>query len=639
MASLATTAATVAAGTALSAYLRARLSLDHDLLFLRITSNTVFHLVRAVRSGRVNIFYVLESHALSPSTANRPFIWFEGKSHTYAQVHDTVLRYGHYLRTVHGVKEKEVVAMDFQNSDMFIFLWFGLWSIGATPAFINTHLSGKPLVHSLRTSTARLVLVDPRVEAEGGLTEEIKGEFEKEGVKFLVVDGDTEGEMRGTEAVRAPDEVRKVERYVDLAILIYTSGTTGLPKPAVVSWAKIYVASQMAAKGTEMTREDVMYLSMPLYHSSASCIGVSSALFTGATAAIGRRFSTKNFWSEIRASNSTAFLYVGETCRYLTVTPPEIDPITGANLDKAHKVRVAMGNGLRPDVWDRFKTRFGIDTVFEFYAATEGPVGAWNRSRNDLSRGAIGQYGLFSRAFFEKRSTIVALDRETDQPWRDPKTGLCRKAKTGETGELMAALPPDDIKARFQGYFNNTGATNSKIIRDVYKKGDAWFRTGDMVRWEGSGGGRLYFNDRIGDTYRWKSENVSTAEVAEIVGAHPLVLEANVYGVQLPNHDGRAGCVALAMDQPRPDGKVLASLAKHSSRGLPRFAVPLFLRVVKEVGLQKTGTNKQQKNVLRDEGVDPAKVGEDKLFWLKDGTYAPFGFKEWNQLQGGAVKL
>jgi acyl-CoA synthetase (AMP-forming)/AMP-acid ligase II len=378
---------------------------------------------------------------------------------------------------------------------------------------------------------------------------------------------------------------------------------------------------------------------MPLYHSSASCIGVSSALWVGGTISIGRKFSTTTFWKEIRDSDATAFLYVGETCRYLSVAPPEIDPVTGENLDRKHKVRVVIGNGLRPDVWDRFKERFGIDTIFEFYAATEGAIGAWNRSRNDLGKGAIGRYGLFARAFFEKRSTLVKLDHETDTPWRNPETGFCQRAKTGEVGELIVSLPSDDIESRFQGYFNNEGATNSKIMRDVFAKGDAWFRSGDVMRWDGVGDGRLYFHDRIGDTYRWKSENVSTAEVAQAVGTHPAILEANVYGVQLPHHDGRAGCAAVALTQPEPTAELLASLAQHAREGLPRFAVPLFLRVVRDVGVQKTGTNKQQKNGLRDHGVDPAGVGDDKLFWLKDNAYVPFGYKEWNQLQAGAVKL
>lgn len=248
------TLATLAAATATAAYLRARFSLDHDLLFARITGSTALNIVRAVRSSRLNAFYVLESHALSPSAASRPFLWFEGISYSYAQVYDSVLRYGHWLRSVHGVQKGEVVALDFQNSEMFVMLWFALWSVGATPAFINTHLSGAPLVHSLRVSTAQLVLVDPRVE----LGEEVKGEFP--GVRFLVVDEGVRGEMGAAEPVRCADGVRSVGKYVDLAILIYTSGTTGMPKPAVVSWAKIYVAAMMAAKGMELTKEDVMYL-------------------------------------------------------------------------------------------------------------------------------------------------------------------------------------------------------------------------------------------------------------------------------------------------------------------------------------------------------------------------------------------
>jgi len=266
-------------------------------------------------------------------------------------------------------------------------------------------------------------------------------------------------------------------------------------------------------------------------------------------------------------------------------------------------------------------------------------MGAWNRSRNSLSKGAIGRYGLFSRAFIEFRSTLVALDPETDQPWRDPATGFCRKAGRGETGEMIARLPSDDIESRFQGYYGNADATNSKIMRDVFSRGDAWFRSGDVMRWEGVGDGRLFFSDRIGDTYRWKSENVSTAEVANVLGTHPAVQEANVYGVQLPHHDGRAGCVAIAFDQPAPTPELLASLAQHSKASLPRYAVPLFLRVVKEVGLQTTGTNKQQKHILREEGVDPGKTGADQLFWLKDGIYVPFRVNEWNELQRGAIKL
>ncbi|KAL2258042.1 hypothetical protein VTK26DRAFT_8788 [Humicola hyalothermophila] len=456
-------------------------------------------------------------------------------------------------------------------------------------------------------------------------------------MKVVVFGGEEEVEARASAPERCPDAVRSESDYVAMAMLIYTSGTTGLPKAAVVSWAKVYVAAMLTGKGTRMRRDDILYTCMPLYHSAASCLGFCATLFAGATLAIGRKFSTKTFWNEVRETNATIIQYVGETCRYLTVAPPETDPVTGENLDKKHRVRAAVGNGLRPDVWDRFKERFGIELIFEFYAATEGSLGLWNQSLNSYGKGAVGRYGFLSGAFMGMRSAVVKVDNETDLPWRDPATGFCQRVRTGEVGELIGKLPADDIKKRFQGYYNDATATNSKILRDVFKKGDAWFRSGDMVRWDSNG--CIYFNDRIGDTFRWKSENVSTAEVAETLGLHPAVLEANVYGVRLPNHDGRAGCVAIVLDAPAANEALLADLAAHAVRRLPRYAVPLFLRLRKEVAMGNTGTNKLQKNTLRDQGVDPSRVEGDALFWLKEGKYVPFTPKDWKALEQGVVKL
>lgn len=359
----ATAAATAAAALVPSlAYLRARLSLQEDSLFFSILFGSILRLVRSVRANKTNAFYVLEAHATNPKSANRTFLLFEDKAWTYAETYTMALRYGTYLKQVHGVKEKDVVALDCQNSDLFVFCWFGLWSIGATPAFINHHLTAKPLAHSLRSSTAKLVLVDPHVQDT--LTEEVRAEVPSN-VDFIILDSDLRRKIESMpDPVRYPDSVRSVERYVGMAILIYTSGTTGLPKPAVVSWAKIYTAAYMTGYGTNLTPNDVYYTAMPLYHSSAACLGLGAALFAGCACALGRKFSTTNFWSEIRQHEATVFQYVGETCRYLTFAPPEIDPVTGENMDKKHKVRAVCGNGLRPDVWDKFKDRFGIDVRF-----------------------------------------------------------------------------------------------------------------------------------------------------------------------------------------------------------------------------------------------------------------------------------
>jgi acyl-CoA synthetase (AMP-forming)/AMP-acid ligase II len=374
--------------------------------------------------------------------------------------------------------------------------------------------------------------------------------------------------------------------------------------------------------------------SMPLYHSSASILGFAATLHAGATICIGKKFSTKTFWADCRASKATIIQYVGETCRYLLAAPPEIDPVTGENLDKKNNVRMAIGNGLRPDVWDRFKERFGIDTIAEFYAATEGASGSFNYSNNDYGRGAIGRNGFFGWLLLRRVWHIVELDWETEAPWRDPVTGFCKKVAPGAPGEMLYKLDENDIGRMFQGYYNNNKSTEDKILRDVFIKGDAFFRTGDVISWDSFG--RSFFNDRIGDTFRWKSENVSTNEVSEALGGHPAVQEANVYGVELPHHDGRAGCVALALAE-KPTQRLMSSLAEHAKRTLPRYAVPLFLRLPKSI--QTTGTNKQQKHVVRMQGVDPAKTDGDEFFWMKDGTYVPFKRQDWEELRGGRARL
>jgi len=520
--------------------------------------------------------------------------------------------------------------MDFMNSEKFIFIWLGLWSVGARAAFINYNLTGKALAHCIRVSTARLVLVDSEVNYK--VTQEVRDELPT--VEFKSFSPELEAVVMSTEGIREPDSLRTETKVQNPAILIYTSGTTGLPKPAVVSWRKIILGAIVVEKSMSYGRPDILYTCMPLYHSSAAILGFCTTLNAGATIAIGKKFSSKTFWKEVRETNSTVIQYVGETCRYLLAAPPEVDPATSEIMDKKNLVRMAFGNGLRPDIWNRFKERFGIETIAEFYAATEGSSGSWNYSKNDFSRGAIGRIGSFGGLLMGVNAILVELDWETETPWRDPKTGFCKKVNTREAGELLYKLDADDISKKFQGYFNDEKASESKILRDVLTKGDAWFRTGDMISRDADG--RTYFSDRIGDTFRWKSENVSTNAVSESLGHHPAVHEANVYGVELPHHDGRAGCVALVLAE-EPSERLLSSIAQHVSKQLPQFAVPLFLRITKD--MQTTGTNKQQKHVVRNQGVDPAKVGGDDLYWLKDGTYVRFVPQDWEELNGGRVKL
>lgn len=370
---------------------------------------------------------------------------------------------------------------------------------------------------------------------------------------------------------------------------------------------------------------------MPLYHSSAMLLGFFLCLGTGSTLVIGHKFSTKTFWSDVRSQKATMIQYVGETCRYLLAAPPQKDPVTGENLDRKHSVRLAFGNGMRPDVWNRFKERFGIETIAEFYGATEAPSASWNLSSNDFSAGAIGRNGLLASFFLSFQLAVVKIDWTTEQPLRSGPQNFCVQVPRGEPGELLMRVNPTEIEKKYQGYYKNAEATENKLMRDVRVKGDAYFRTGDVVRWDKEG--RWWFMDRIGDTFRWKSENVSTAEVSEALGTCPALHEANVYGVEIPHHDGRAGCAAVLFEREVDQG-LMDGVAAHVKSRLPKYAMPIFLRVMKQ--MQATGNNKQQKHLLRAQGVAP---GEDKIFWMKNGTYLEMGDKDREDLKAGMVKL
>ncbi|KAI4097585.1 MAG: hypothetical protein LQ344_000318 [Seirophora lacunosa] len=628
------------------AYLNARTNLLADLTTLsRIFQARSICALREYRD-RCNLFYVLERHAFARSTANHPFLIYEGKTWTFKELYDIVLKYGAWLKTRYNVAPKEVVALDFMNSPEMIFLWLGLWSIGAYPALLNYNLTGPPLIHCLAISTARIVFIDERVAHR--FTSDVTSATcsvtfrDGKGPMETIVFTPTTAEdiVSSVVGVREPDSCRSGDTMPGMAALIFTSGTTGLPKAAIVSWVKVTVGGEYVSRWLGLTKKDRFYTCMPLYHSTASLVGFFPCLAVGCTVVIGHRFSHSTFWPEVRDSQSTVIQHVGETLRYLLAAPPQKDPVTGEDLDKDNKVRLAFGNGLRTDVWKKFQARFGVETIAEFYSATEGTGAAWNLSRNDFAAGAIGRGGLLFSAFMQSGCAIVQVDWETEVPFRDPKNhNFCVSVPRGHRGELLYKIAdPNNIRRSFQGYFNNSKASDSKIMRSVFTKGDAYFRTGDVVRWDKEG--RWWFCDRIGDTFRWKSENVSTAEVSEVVGTHPAIEEANVYGVELPHHEGRAGCATLICSDGREaDQTVLDSIAAHVQERLPRYAVPLFLRITKT--RQVTGNNKQQKHILRAEGVKPETIRScgDQIFWLRDGMYKMFDDDDWKTLEAGRAKL
>jgi len=341
-------------------------------------------------------------------------------------------------------------------------------------------------------------------------------------------------------------------------------------------------------------RSDRMYDCLPLYHTTGGLCATGSVLLAGGCVAIAEKFSAHGFWNDIVRYDCTLFQYVGELCRYLLHAPRDPN-------ETRHRLRLICGNGLRPDIWTEFQTRFRIPRILEFYAATEGNVVLFNF---DGRTGSVGR----ALRFFARRfpAALIAIDAVTGAPIRDAR-GFCIISKPGESGEMIGRIArnPSEPGRRFEGYAD-TADNEPKILRDVFEPGDAWFRTGDLMRQDADG--YLYFVDRIGDTFRWKGENVATAEVAEVVGRFPGIMHANVYGVAVPGQDGRAGMAAITC----AGDLDLAAFHAHLARALPHYAQPLFLRIRDEIEI--TSTFKHKKNDLAREGFDPAQTGDPIFF-------------------------
>lgn len=380
---------------------------------------------------------------------------------------------------------------------------------------------------------------------------------------------------------------------------------------------------------------DCWYSAMPLYHGTGA-ISSTLALVGGVAVAIAPRFSTSGFWPDIHDSQSTVFIYVGETARYLLNAPPH-------PLERKHRLRLAYGNGLRPDVWQRLQDRFNIPEVAEFFNSSEGMFGMAVWAKGPYLRACVGHHGLLLRLMVRNTYVPVQIDHETGDIWRDPKTGFAKRVPYEEGGEILVAILDQDA-AEFKGYWRSEEASEKKYARDVFKKGDVFYRSGDALR--RTPDGHWYFMDRLGDTYRWKSENVSTAEVAETLGAFPGIAEANVYGVTVPNHEGRAGCAAIHVDPNHKADMNYNDLLKFARARLPRYAVPVFLRIQK--ASLHIHNHKQNKTPLRKEGVDPSMIGkedaagkDDTFLWVppKGDQFVEFREEDWLNLEGGKARL
>jgi fatty-acyl-CoA synthase len=536
-----------------------------------------------------------------------PALLSDAASLTYAELARQARRYARWALS-QGLAKGDVVALMAPNRPDYMALWLGVSSVGGVVALLNTNLRGAALAHCLAVANPRhLVLGAEFADCASAAAQGVR--VWSDGTLELSAHSDaplTKAERRET-SLRDP------------ALLIYTSGTTGLPKAARVSHHRVMSWSGWFAGLLDATPDDRLYDCLPMYHSVGGVVATGALLIKGGSVVLREKFSAGRFWDDIVRWDCTLFQYIGELCRYLVSAPPSAN-------ERSHRLRMVCGNGLRPDVWAAFKERFAIPRILEFYAATEGNFSLYNVEGEP---GAIGRIPGFMAHRFP--AAIVRYDPSTGGPARG-EDGLCQRCAVGEAGEAIGRLSAaGDPAHRFEGY-TDKAESEKKILRDVFEPGDAWLRTGDLMRLDVRN--FWYFVDRVGDTFRWKGENVATTEVAEALSECPGVVEATVYGVAVPGTDGKAGMAALVTGA----GFDLAGLRRTLAERLPTYAQPVFLRLTSSLAV--TETFKQKKAELAREGFDPAIV-TDPLFVATPGgkSYDPVDQPLFDAIAEGKVRL
>lgn len=547
--------------------------------------------------------------------AERPFLIYGQEHYTYAQANQRINQVAHAAYNL-GVRAGDVVALAMENRPEYFFVWLGLAKLGAKVAFLNTHVSGKPLAHAITvTGATRIVIGEECLKNFLHSREELPS-----GVDYWLwpdAENPASDELRGLSCLNLqqhasastdtnpPSSWRAGVKSGDTALFIFTSGTTGLPKAALISHARWLMAGDVMQVTMDITADDAFYCFLPLYHGAASMSAGSTAMAAGARLIIRRKFSRREFWNDVRQHQATVCQYVGEICRFLLSSPPSPD-------DKNHTLRKIAGTGMAPEVWHQWMDRFGDQfQIYEGWGSTESNTNTLNLDNRVGSCGRV--------PFWEKTNLrIVRYDVENDIHPRD-ENGFMQLCDVDEPGEAIGMIIdlPDVVGGRFEGY-TSAEATEKKILRNVFREGDAWWSSGDLLRCDADG--YCWFVDRIGDTFRWKSENVSTTEVADVLGDYPRLDAVTIYGVKVPDHDGRAGMAALVLQTGATfDPQAFWQL---SMERLPRYAAPLFVRLSAKADM--TGNYKLRKVDLQREGFDSLVV-KDPLFVRDDAakTYVP----------------
>lgn len=531
---------------------------------------------------------------------DRPAVLFDERRITYRQFNEWVNRYANYLLSI-GIKKGDVIAIFMENRPEYLTCYAAIAKTGAISALINHSQTGKVLSYSINLVKPKLIIVGEEFVKS---FESVKSELDiKQGSVYFVPAGDTlantgkapQGFINLAEVSSGcstvnPESTNKI--YIkDPLMYVYTSGTTGMPKAGITIHGRMMKG--YGGFGVILARlkpKDIIYNTLPLYHTTALVVCWGAALASGAAFALRRKFSVREFWNDVRKYKATSFGYVGELCRYLMNQPEKPD-------DSDNTIRTIVGNGMRPSIWKPFKKRFGIKRVGEFYSVSEGNIAFVNAFDFDNTVG-----------YCPVPYAIVKYDKETETPVRNKK-GFLQKVKTGEAGLLLSEISEE---SPFDGYTDKS-KNEASIYRDVFKKGDVWYCTGDMLR--DIGFKHAQFVDRLGDTFRWKGENVSTTEVENILGEFSGIEEAAVYGVEIPETNGKAGMAAVVLSG-GTNCFDCSEIYKHLSGQLPSYAVPMFIRVRSE--MSTTGTFKIKKTDLKEQGYDISKF-EDRCYALLPG--------------------
>jgi fatty-acyl-CoA synthase len=531
--------------------------------------------------------------ALLPMLADRfgenpLFIEADDRRVTYREFHIRVQQYGRLALDL-GLQKNDVVGLSMANSADYVAIWLGLARIGCSVALLNTNLLPDALAHCLRVAGARYVVSDTLLYGRTPSDVVVPTMTTVSGKPIAVFRIDNSHTLRNDDRDtrgRAPIGLPAPSGN-DRALLIFTSGTTGLPKAVNITHRRITEWSYWFAGMMNLQPSDRLFNCLPMYHSVGGVVGIGSMLVSGGSIVVRRRFSAKKFWPDVASTRCTIFLYIGELCRYLVSSGP-------AHETSDHTLRLACGNGLHADVWSQFQTLSKIPEIFEFYAATEGNLSLYNCD------GHVGSIGYIP-AFLRRHFMVEVIRCEADGTPIRNELGLCERCDPDEAGEAIRLLRT----RRFDGY-TDVAASERKYLRDAFEVGDVWFRSGDLMRRDSAG--YYYFVDRIGDTYRWKGENVSTTEVADTLRGFDGIDDVAVYGVAVPGSDGRAGMAAVVTNH-RFDW---TSFARFVERTLPEYARPMFVRECKT--LSYTGTFKLIKADLLREGFE----GTTDPVWRRD---------------------